>query len=298
MSALLPLTESQLSTQQDTYNFLQSVYCMDGEFTPDDSAFSTLDLLQNPSFHPSLPPLLSFTLLITLDGSHSLTLSISLPLRQSENANQVKPIIHLRCPAWMNKKAHSDLVVKMKEVENGNGDGGEEGGTVVMGVVDFLRDNAISFAQSNKLTTQDQVKKDEKVIRVWFYFPSLSTKEKRQDLVDYAPPYHITGFVVAGKPGMMCLEGISQNISSYMSDIKNISWADIPANNKKVSERFREDEGVVRVFSDMQEVTESVFQAGMRGTRGNRGDMKELRGYLDQYGLGDRLEKVLSANWE
>eukprot|EP00026_Physarum_polycephalum_P008627 Phypoly_transcript_08720.p1 GENE.Phypoly_transcript_08720~~Phypoly_transcript_08720.p1 ORF type:complete len:297 (+),score=82.35 Phypoly_transcript_08720:55-945(+) len=294
------LPESVLSAQLDTYNFLQSVYCMDGEFTPAAYAESTLLLLQEPSIHSTLPPLLSFDLSITLDPSHSFSLHVALPLQVQQGT---KPQIHLRRPTWMNNKMHSELVAKMKKEKVAKGDEEEGGAEIVMRVVDFLRENAISYVQASQ--EQEKGKKDEKeekidekVVRAWFYFPSLSTKEKRKDLVDYALGYKITGFVVAGKPGMMCLEGTSTNISAYMSDIKNISWADIPSNNKKVSERYREEDGVERVFKNMQEVTDSVFQAGMRGTRGNRGDMKELKGYLDQFGLGDRMEKVLSANWE
>ena len=196
--------------------------------------------------------------------------------------------------------------------DGGGGEGGDEGGeeemeggggVTVMRVVDFLKDTALSFSLFNKPTssteerTKEEKEEEKKVVRAWYYFPSLSTREKRRDIVEYAEEYQITGFVIAGKPGMMCLEGTSLRLSSFLSDIKNISWADIPSNNKKVSERYREED-VTRVFKEMKEVTEEVFQGGMRGTRGNRGDMKEMRGYLDKYQLGDRLEKVLSANWE
>lgn len=34
--------------------------------------------------------------------------------------------------------------------------------------------------------------------RVWFWLPSLSTREKRDDMVNWAPEYNLTGFVLAG----------------------------------------------------------------------------------------------------
>jgi hypothetical protein len=37
------------------------------------------------------------------------------------------------------------------------------------------------------------------LVRVWFYFPSLNTREKRQHMVDWAPSYSLTGFVLAEK---------------------------------------------------------------------------------------------------
>jgi hypothetical protein len=35
--------------------------------------------------------------------------------------------------------------------------------------------------------------------RVWFWFPSLSSKEKRRDLITYAEEHLLTGFLLAGK---------------------------------------------------------------------------------------------------
>lgn len=70
--------------------------------------------------------------------------------------------------------------------------------------------------------------------RVWFFFPSLSTKEKRNDLVMYARERKMTGFVLAGKPGLLCVEGPIDVIDEYMAAIKSQSWSDIPSYQKKV----------------------------------------------------------------
>lgn len=35
--------------------------------------------------------------------------------------------------------------------------------------------------------------------RVWFWFPSLSSKEKRRDLIDFAEEHLLTGFLLAGE---------------------------------------------------------------------------------------------------
>lgn len=40
--------------------------------------------------------------------------------------------------------------------------------------------------------------KKEKLERVWFWFPSLSSKEKRKDLVTFGHDAGLTGFVLAG----------------------------------------------------------------------------------------------------
>lgn len=132
------------------------------------------------------------------------------------------------------------------------------------------------------------------------HLPSLSTRSKRQDLVDYGPSYGITGVVSAGKPALLVLEGPSVNaIESYLSFIKTQSWADIPPGHKKVSEKLRE-EGLLerdRAFTSMQEITEIINANGMKGVRGNRSDIGFLKAWLESKGLGgDRLAKVLGTN--
>lgn len=110
-------------------------------------------------------------------------------------------------------------------------------------------------------------------------------------MVNLAPGYALTGFVLAGKPGVLCLEGASPDIDSYMSFIKTHSWGDIPSYQKKVSERFRETEGVQRVFSGMEEITDSLGERG--GQRANRGDMQALEAWLGSRGLQEAFEKVI-----
>lgn len=127
------------------------------------------------------------------------------------------------------------------------------------------------------------------LVRVWFYFPSISTRSKRDDFIKFAPAYSLTGFLFAGKPGLLCVEGDSQSIDEYMRFIKTESWGDIPAHHKKVSERYRETAD--RVFSDMTEITDTVGER--RGQRQNRGDMKAVEEWLDERGLKEALTKVL-----
>lgn len=129
------------------------------------------------------------------------------------------------------------------------------------------------------------------IVRVWFYFQSLSTREKRNDIVNYAASYSLTGFVLAGKPGVLCLEGASADIDAYMKFIKTHSWGDIPSHQKKVSERFRETEGVQRVFSGMEEITDSLGERS--GQRANRGDMQALEAWLRARGLQEAFGNVI-----
>jgi hypothetical protein len=102
----------------------------------------------------------------------------------------------------------------------------------------LLRQQEILLTTSTSSSSQpdsDLNLPPEPLERAYLWFPSLSTPAKRRDLVTYASRYDLTGFVLAGKPGLLCLEGRGRAFERYMSDIKNESWGDIPSYQKKVS---------------------------------------------------------------
>ncbi len=137
-----------------------------------------------------------------------------------------------------------------------------------------------NHSQSTSGAAQQQQRESQRttreVYRSWSCLPSLSTREKRAELVAYArahePP--LTGFVLAGKPALVVLEypladrpeggsggggggkeeqekrktereegeeeEARRSLLAYWSEIKTRSWADIQASHKKVSETLVE----------------------------------------------------------
>lgn len=152
-------------------------------------------------------------------------------------------------------------------------------------------DDAIEYLQTqpgSKLSEDTSETSSTPLSRVWFYFPSLSTREKRDDLIKLAPAYDLTGFCLAGKPGILCLEGEAQSVQSYLADIKRNSWADIPSFQKKVTERYREVD-ITRQFENMTEITSEIERHGQRG---NRGDLSQVEHYLQSHGLHYAFSEV------
>lgn len=230
----------------------------------------------------TLPESLSLTLTVNVDGGVStIELNISVPFRStSSDPSEPPPFIYnIRQPPWMSKANVVELQASMPKDD-------------VLSAFEYLRDQACRFIKpptSSSLPVE--ASSDGPVVRVWLYLPSLSTREKRADLVNYAPEYSLTGFVLAGKPGVLCLEGLSTSIDHYMKFIKTNSWGDIPSHQKKVSERYREVGQVERVFDGMQEITDVLGERG--GKRANRSDMQALERWLNEKGLGSAFEKVI-----
>lgn len=237
-----------------------------------------------------LPLSLDLTLTVPLeygpsDESQSIQMSVSVPLHSPEkDPTEPPPITYtVRQPYWMSRAEVSKLGTELPV-----GD--------VVAAFCYVKENAYRFYQKDKGLSETSLNAyaadSEPLLRVWFYFPSLSTREKRKDLVNYAPRYNLTGFVLAGKPGLLCLEGTSKSVDGYMNAIKNESWGDIPSHQKKVSERFREDCGEAgRKFEGMREITDDLGER--RGTRKNRGDMAALEAFLTESGVGDSFSKVI-----
>lgn len=296
-----------ISEQLATVDLLLSMFYGEGEITVCDPA--ALDALREhveSGMDVSLPPSIDLELNIEIAPACILELHMRIPFTRTQDdrmstqndfdANEPpKPVYSLRCPSWLTRKEHAELVANMP-VDDPDG---------VLGVVQYLKDTAptllttantdvpnndptnTTYAQTS--TNQSQLA--DPLVRVWFYLQSLSTRSKRLDLVNWAPSYSLTGFVLAGKPGILCVEGTSANISAYMSEIKTRSWSDVPAYQKKVSERCREEgKEVVRKFVDMREVTDEI---GKGGKRGNRGEMAEVRALFESVGLEEMFEVVV-----
>ncbi|KAE8350733.1 ubiquitin-conjugating enzyme/RWD-like protein [Aspergillus coremiiformis] len=277
------IMESQLAM----IDLLTAMFPSPGELEIPTSTTQCIEKLQNWCQDPTSPPsgipssiLLAIRLPVAADQKR-IQVNISIPLQSTDpNIDQLPPppSYSLRQPDWMSKAELAELTAAMPADD-------------IFAAFEYVQAAAESFLEARQTMVSPTVVGCESIVRVWFYFPSLSTREKRDDLVNHAPGFSLTGFVLAGKPGLLCLEGTEGDIDAYMRFIKTHSWGDIPSYQKKVSERFRETEGVERVFSDMQEITDSLGERS--GQRANRGDMQALEAWLRDQGLQEAFEKVI-----
>ncbi|KAJ5771556.1 hypothetical protein N7520_002085 [Penicillium odoratum] len=283
------IMESQLSI----IDLLVAMFPSPGELEIAESTMQCIETLrdwcQDPVSTPSGIPL-TMSLVVALsiaDGDKTIQVSISVPLRceDPETIDQPPPLRYtLRQPDWMTKAEVAEIAISIPQ-----GD--------AMEAFEYIQGEAGRFLESKQCQAMESQgsglleSSKSPLVRVWFYFPSLSTRKKREDMVNLAPGYSLTGFVLAGKPGVLCLEGTSPDIDAYMSFIKTHSWGDIPSHQKKVSERFRQTDNIERIFSGMEEITDSLGERG--GQRANRGDMQALETWLGTRGLQEAFERVI-----
>ncbi|KAF9888206.1 hypothetical protein FE257_009201 [Aspergillus nanangensis] len=283
--SLLPADIMEL--QLSTIDLLISMFPSPGELEVPQSTTECMEKLRNWCESPNSAPsgiLSSILLGVHLpidDGEKSIQVNISIPLQcQDLEIDQPPPLSYsLRQPDWLSRAEVARLTAAMPSDD-------------VFETFNYIQTEAIRFIEARPSSTpESKTSQRGPIVRVWFYFPSLSTREKRDDIVNYAPGYGLTGFVLAGKPGLLCLEGDSGDIDAYMRFIKTHSWGDIPSHQKKVSERYRETGAIERAFTDMSEITDSLGERG--GQRANRGDMQALEAWLNDRGLQEAFEKVI-----
>ena len=284
---LLPLELLELQVGQ--IDLLLAMY--PEEITLDDRAHKMLDNLRNTIDNGgtdfNVAPVVSMGLELPImedeTSRQTIRLDLTAPFTYDGSRSPDEPPnfkVRIQQPSWLNKAATNQLQDAVPEGED------------VLSTIDLIKEaaaQAYEASQKSQVAPAASTTDSGPLVRVWFYFPSISTRSKRDDFIKFAPAYNLTGFLYAGKPGLLCVEGGSHSIDDYMRFIKTESWGDIPAHHKKVSERYRET--TERVFSDMTEITDTVGER--RGQRQNRGDMKAVEDWLDERGLKEALTKVL-----
>lgn len=296
-SSWQPLPQDQVEHQISQIDLLMAMYPTDEEVSIDSESSALIEAMkavaeEGSSYPPGGP--LTVTMLLTLtifdaqDSSQGqpLQLDVNVPFTREAGESQdeaPKIKVRIRQPPWLNRASTAQLNAQIPDDE-------EDLFTTIQSIQDLATQH-LEEAKQAECNTTDASSSFGPLVRVWFYFPSISTRSKRDDFIINAPHYKLTGFLYAGKPGLLCVEGDSQQIDDYMKFIKTESWGDIPSHHKKVSERHREKDIQARAFEDMEEITDSVGER--RGQRANRGDMKAIEGWLTDRGLGDAFAKVL-----
>lgn len=131
-----------------------------------------------------------------------------------------QPEILVRCSKEsINKKFSEDLNNHIQEIQNSE--------CSVLSIIDWIKDNLFKYLTSNKKQCGN-IEKDKNTVefftRAWIYFHHIYSTEKRQSLVKWAKEFELTGFVLPGKPGVMCIEGNDVNIQDFMTRVRKLPW--------------------------------------------------------------------------
>ncbi|XP_077302744.1 RWD domain-containing protein 2B isoform X2 [Arctopsyche grandis] len=126
------------------------------------------------------------------------------------------------------------------------------------------------------VTTPVPAPPDKTYSRFWIYSHHIYSKTKRKDMLSLADEYRVTGFMLSGKPGIVCVEGDKDDCEHWWADVKAMNWKKIVV---KKAEDFPIGSEFVRKFSNFEEIT---FHGSSRGSDHHM-DMGEFYKYLNDH---------------
>ena len=115
--------------------------------------------------------------------------------------------------------------------------------------------------------------------RLWLYMHHIYSKTKRKNILQLAKEYHLSGFCLPGKPGVVCVEGSLRNTTEYYQHLRSWNWKSITCKKREIVENAKDIEALRRV----EGFEELAFDA--HGHRSNHMDMGQFLKYLEHHKL-------------
>lgn len=214
-----PFVQTQLSTLQ----ILTSMYPSETTLTPSTAAFlEAFESGEGEGIKRSEPLEAELSIKVDEEREEEVAIVISLPIIDVDLENrppntqavgdaEPTPLTHIRPkqPIWLPNSSYISVLSSLPSLSPE-----EEGSEYILTSIEHIRESLLPHLPKEGVEESDgqgkkqEIKRDEgPEQRVWFWFPTLSTKEKRNDIVQYAEEMGLTGFVLAG----MC----SGNVLSF-----------------------------------------------------------------------------------
>ncbi|KAI7520248.1 hypothetical protein KC331_g20307, partial [Hortaea werneckii] len=187
------LPKDMMAMQLGQIDLLMAMYVPDDAISIEDSSINLVEMIRAwcdghkddpPTFADSgIRILLNLALSDVEDHQgadpRSLQLSLTVPLTYQEPLGIDPPTIKARLqqPQWMTKAQVSQINTDLPDED-------------ILTVIEHVKEAALEHAiQATHAPSEAQSLFDPQapIVRAWFYFPSISTRAKRDDLINFAP---------------------------------------------------------------------------------------------------------------
>ncbi|XP_014469795.1 PREDICTED: RWD domain-containing protein 2A isoform X2 [Dinoponera quadriceps] len=270
MSTLEEVTEN-LTAQVNELQALQSVYPTELTVADHGVLADINGYIECPDRDP--PRWLEYAIAIPLNGE-LIELMVSLPT----NYPQEQPEVYVRSSQFdrtqqclLNKELST--IVKAQEA----------GEPCIYTLISWLQDNVETYlkasasGQTIKCNDADKSNSTNQAVvfsRYWIYSHHIYSKFKRRDVANLTKENSITGFCLAGKPGIICIEGTLEDCDYCWLKIKAMNWHRILIKLLEKEEDCNNVDGL-RKFTDFQEVSFPTTE--------RHNDMGQLLKYLTEH---------------
>uniref|UniRef100_A0A5F8GX32 RWD domain containing 2A n=1 Tax=Monodelphis domestica TaxID=13616 RepID=A0A5F8GX32_MONDO len=132
----------------------------------------------------------------------------------------------------------------------------DPGELCVCAAVQWLRDNSAPYFQNSKLFSEPIIKvKTVKTVfhRMWIYSHQICRQELRKRILESAKRLSLTGFILTGKPGIICVEGSKNQCEEFWHTIRYPNWKHISCKHAE-SVQIEGDGDELRLFQIFQEL--------------------------------------------
>lgn len=202
---------NHLKIQLEEIEVLQAVYYQDDEFIINNSILSEVNSYVEEK-SSRIPSLIDFTINVKLDNI-SLEFLVTLP-RTYPNA---EPQIIVRSNQ-LSRYQQNDLNEGLKQYIATL----DRGMICMYESISWVTENIPKYYDDKKDDSQNP-RPEEKVVfsRFWIYSHHIYSKEKRRNILSLAHDYHITGFALVGKPGVICGEGLATDCEEWWKHVSH-----------------------------------------------------------------------------
>ena len=181
-----------VAEQLATVELLQAMYSLSSELFLSSDTSDALDILSGDSEASIAVSTFNLTIRVSVDGNESLPVEVTVALPLTTSAGPRKILV--RQPTFLPRSAYQDLLSSLPNL-----DPDVPSSELILSTIEHICTSIPALLNTATSSTPLPDQEPEVLERVWFWFPSLSSREKRKDLVDYAVTYSLTGFVLAGK---------------------------------------------------------------------------------------------------
>lgn len=91
----------------------------------------------------------------------------------------------------------------------------EPGSLYIGSVVEWIKDNFPAYMSEEPIPIPIKNPDGKKTNRMWIHSHHIYSKSKMKNIEDWAKELNLTGFLMPGKPGFMCVEGLETNCNIW-----------------------------------------------------------------------------------
>ncbi|XP_078042108.1 RWD domain-containing protein 2A [Augochlora pura] len=270
---------NNLTVQIYEVEALQSVYPKELHIADNGILADINEFIKNPT--EELPQQLEYSIDLSVNGGHiELLVSLSINYPREKPAVYARSSLLHRSQQLLLNRALSQVVERQEENE-----------PCIYTLISWLQDNGEDYITASNTSQgkesigrcRKEEQKSTTFARYWIYSHHIYSKFKRKEVVNIAKENSLTGFSMAGKPGVICVEGAHEDCEYYWQKVKAMNWHRIVI---RLLEKQDDCPNIdsMRRFNDIQEI---AFPTSER-----HNDLGQLLKYLTDLNLQHAFKEL------